>query len=171
MEARRGTGWWYAALGTGAVSLAIIGAAYLWADAGYWLRYGSLKGWTIYPALGGLPQTVASTPDYVSNLRYNGLLLAAELALAVGVACWLVSVVRDWGPGALRPVRWLPVLLALPAAVHAGADEYHFRQPYDPASHPLLYPTMSGDSLRAWIQTTDSLNALEDSLDAAAAEE
>ncbi|OWP64019.1 hypothetical protein CDA63_06025 [Hymenobacter amundsenii] len=146
MEARRGTGWWYAALGASAVSAAIIGVAYLKADAGYWLRYGSLEGWTIYPLLADLPQSIAHAgPDYISNLRYDGLMLAAVVAMATSGSCWLVSVVRDWGRGALRPVRWLPVLLALPAAVHAGADEYHFRQPYDPASHPL--PNF--DSLRA----------------------
>ncbi len=153
MEARRAAGWWYAALGAGAVSLAIIGAAYLWADAGYWLRYGSLKGWTIYP-----PGVTTSEPDYVSNLRYDGLLLAAVVAMATSGFCWLVSVVRGWGAGALRPMRWLPVLLALPAAVHTGADEYHFRQPYDPASHPL--PNF--DSLRAVVRAADSLEALEE---------
>ncbi|SET35856.1 hypothetical protein SAMN04487998_1555 [Hymenobacter actinosclerus] len=77
--------------------------------------------------------------------------------------CWLVSVARSWGPGTLRPLRWLPLVLALPAAVHAGADLYHFHQPYDPTSHPL--PNI--DSLRAELRVIDSLEALEPSPEAA----
>ncbi|NVO29781.1 hypothetical protein [Hymenobacter lapidiphilus] len=148
MEARRETGWWYAALGAGAVSLAVIGVAYRQADAGYWLYHG--PGWTIYPALSAFPQSIApSGPDYISYLTYEALVWAAGLALAVGVVCWLVSLGRNRGPGALRPLRWLPLVLALPAAGHVGAYKYHLRQRYDPASHPLRSPTMSADLLES----------------------